>query len=158
MEDFKCNKCNSDNINFVKYKMKNGIDILRKQCYDCGYLNTLNYKRNFINNFNSIPYHDENLRNLNKEKSIQKSNIKQVLFYYSQARFKIELEYYRNVYLKSDEWNHKRQLIMDFYEWKCQECDNKATDLHHVSYDNIFKERFDDLKPLCRNCHEKQHL
>lgn len=158
MEEFNCNKCKSDNIHFVKYKMKNGVDILRKQCFDCGYLNTLNYKRNFINNFTLIPYHNENLRNINKEKSIQKSHIKKVLFDYSQNRFNTEVEYYRNVYLKSDEWKHKRELIMDFYEWKCQECNNKATDLHHINYDNIFKEKFDDLKPLCRICHQNKHL
>lgn len=38
-------------------------------------------------------------------------------------------------------------------EFKCNKCNSD-----NISYDNIFKERFDDLKPLCRNCHEKQHL
>jgi 5-methylcytosine-specific restriction endonuclease McrA len=30
-------------------------------------------------------------------------------------------------------------------------------DLHHRSYDRLGHERFDDLVPLCRACHERVH-
>jgi hypothetical protein len=158
IEEFNCNKCDSDNINFVKHEMKNGVYNLRKQCFECGYLNTLNYKRKFFKDFYKLPDVDLDLRNLNKENAIIKSNIKLIMFNYSQLHFERSLKYYRNVYLKSDEWKHKRKLIMDYYKWMCAKCDNKATDLHHITYDNIFKEKFDDLMPLCRNCHNKEHF
>lgn len=157
MEEKKCNKCYSENIHFVKLKMKNGIDILRKQCYSCGYVNTLNYKRTLVDNFDSLPYYDNELRERERAKTLKRSYIKSVLFYYSQKHFERQKKYYRNIYLKSEEWKEKRELIMDFYNWICQKCGEKATDLHHVTYDNIFKEKFEDLQPLCRCCHENEH-
>lgn len=157
MEEINCNRCKSHVIHFVKYKMKNGIDILRKQCLDCGYLNSLNYKRSFVKDFDSLPYHDKVLREKQRDIAIKKSYIKSVLFYYSQKHFERQKNYYRNVYLNSKEWKEKRELIMSFYNWICQKCGEKATDLHHVTYDNIFKEKFEDLQPLCRYCHENEH-
>ena len=53
-EEKECNKCESTNLKFVKYQMKNKIKILRKQCFDCGYLNPLNYKRNLVSDFDSL--------------------------------------------------------------------------------------------------------
>jgi 5-methylcytosine-specific restriction endonuclease McrA len=31
-------------------------------------------------------------------------------------------------------------------------------DLHHRSYDRLGHERFDDLTPICRRCHQAAHL
>lgn len=155
--DTNCDKCNSTNLIFVKYEMKNKVLILRKQCFDCGRLLTLNYKRNIVENFKSLPFADLKLRDENRNKSILKSDANRVLFYYANIRFEKQKEYYRNVYLKSDEWKHKRQVIMDYYNWKCLQCGEYATDLHHKTYENIFKEKFEDLEPLCRSCHENEH-
>lgn len=157
MEDINCKKCNSENIHFVKYKMNNGIDILRKQCFDCGYLLTLNYKRNFIKDFNNLKYYDNDLRDKQKNKSLLKSEIKSVFFEYSKKYFERSYNYYHNIYLKSIEWKHKRDLVMNFYNSICNDCGSKANDVHHLTYNNIFKERFEDLIPLCRNCHNKKH-
>lgn len=157
MEDFNCDKCSSSNLNFVKYKMENGIFILRKQCFNCGRILTLNYKRSYVKSFDKLPEADYQKRDELKALTIKKSEIKSILFRYANKHFKKSLDYYRNVYLKSSEWKHKRELIMDFYNWKCQRCNNDAIDLHHLTYDNIFKEKFEDLIPLCRSCHEKEH-
>jgi hypothetical protein len=158
MENIFCEKCNSDNLHFVKYKMANGVDILRKQCYSCGYLLTLNYKRNYIQNFNSLDYHNKDFRNEFKMKAIRKGEINTVFFNYSVEHFNRSYNYYHKVYLKSKEWKEKRDLVMEFYKSKCNDCGEKATDVHHLHYNNIFKEKFEDLIPLCRYCHNKKHI
>jgi 5-methylcytosine-specific restriction endonuclease McrA len=44
----------------------------------------------------------------------------------------------------------------------CAACGGSWTlrngDLHHRNYDRLGHERFDDLVPLCRVCHEQLHL
>ena len=36
-------------------------------------------------------------------------------------------------------------------------CTNEATDVHHLTYERLGKERLDDLQALCRKCHEQKH-
>jgi len=157
MEDKKCTECNSINIHFVKYEMKNGIKILRKQCKDCGRLLTRGYKRNLVIDFDSLP--DMNIENRHsyKLKKIELSSIKIILFNYRQEYFNRRYNYYHNIYLKSKEWKHKRDLIMKYYNFECQKCGNTAIDLHHLNYNNMLNEKFEDLIPLCRNCHNLEH-
>lgn len=169
MEDFICGNCNSNYLEFVKYKMSNGVDILRKQCFNCGFLLHNNYKRNYINNYESLDYVNQTMRNyyfkcqndLYIKKQIEYKKIykiKCVFEDYAFKHFNRSYNYYHNVYLKSAEWKHKRDLLMEFYKNKCQKCDSKASDIHHLTYDNIFKEKFKDLIPLCRDCHNKEHI
>ena len=146
----KCDKCSSEQLHFVKYKIKNGVEVLRKQCLNCGRLLTRSYKRNIVNNFNSLPYYDASAKDKRGEISIIFANYKQNFFNKSR-------DYYRNVYLFSDEWKHKRDLIMELYNYKCQECGAEATDVHHLTYERIFQEDINDLIPLCRKCHENKH-
>ena len=92
---------------------------------------------------------------------------------------------YKSEYLKSDEWKRKRDAVMqramqsfmpaspvirhtvDRYgrviksialERRpiCKGCTNEATQVHHLTYKRIGKERLDDLQALCRKCHEQK--
>jgi hypothetical protein len=157
IEQNECETCESQNVKFVKYEMSNKIKILRKQCFDCGHINGRNYKRSFVNNFNLLMDADIILRNKRYEIQAKKHKIKNILYDYSRDHFERQKKYYNETYLNSEEWKHKRKLMMDFYKGKCQKCNSFATDMHHLTYDNIFKEKFDDLIPLCRNCHQKEH-
>ena len=157
MEDKKCDKCNSTEINFVKYEMANGVKILRKQCYDCGRLLATGYKRTFVNQFDLLPDYNIYAREKYKEKAIEKGEVKSVFFNFSQEYFNKCYSYYHNVYLKSEEWKTKINLVMKFYNYECSDCGGIALDVHHITYERIFKEKFEDLTPLCRNCHSKKH-
>lgn len=84
-------------------------------------------------------------------------DIKKVFSNYRKTNFLNQRKYYREVYLFSDEWKEKRNLIMTYYNNTCQDCKKKATEVHHIHYKNIFKEKFEDLIPLCHLCHEKRH-
>lgn len=61
-------------------------------------------------------------------------------------------------YLKSYEW---AQLKADLYKVrsrKCERCGNKTRlQVHHKTYDNIYKEKHSDLEILCDTCHKKEH-
>lgn len=68
-------------------------------------------------------------------------------------------DYYRNVYLKSDEWQRKRYVVMKRDNWCCVYCGARATQVHHKKYAkyNIGKEPIEWLVSVCKSCHDKQH-
>lgn len=43
-------------------------------------------------------------------------------------------DYYRNVYLKSDEWKRKRYVVLRRDNWKCVYCGARATQVYHKKY------------------------
>lgn len=67
--------------------------------------------------------------------------------------------YYRNVYLKSDEWKRKRYVVLKRDNWCCVYCGAQATQVHHKKYakKNIGKEPIKWLVSICKSCHEKIH-
>lgn len=157
MEDLTCDKCQSENLSFVRYVFSNDTQHLRKQCNDCGRVLSKGYKRTVVPDFWSLPEVDE-VKRKHLWDTIKKISLaKSILLDFRLKRIAKDKEYYKNVYLLSSEWGIKRQAVMDAYNWECQKCDEKATQLHHTTYDNIFKEKFEDLLPLCRSCHEKEH-
>lgn len=89
-----------------------------------------------------------------------------LIIYYviSRLRFNSAREsrrnYYRNEYLKSDEWKRKRYVVLRRDNWRCVYCGAPATQVHHKRYAkrNIGKEPIDWLVSVCKYCHESQHL
>lgn len=68
-------------------------------------------------------------------------------------------DYYRNVYLKSDEWQRKRYVVLKRDNWRCVYCGCRATQVHHKKYAkyNIGKEPIKWLVSICKSCHDAQH-
>jgi 5-methylcytosine-specific restriction endonuclease McrA len=68
-------------------------------------------------------------------------------------------DYYRNVYLKSDEWKRKRYVVLRRDNWRCVYCGTHATQVHHKKYarKNIGKEPIEWLVSVCKSCHDAQH-
>ena len=61
-------------------------------------------------------------------------------------------------YLRSDKWKLKRKLLFKKNGKWCQECrSTNKLQVHHIRYDNLFNESLNELKVLCRSCHERQH-
>src|SRR6266536_1144260 len=70
-------------------------------------------------------------------------------------------------YLLSDEWEKRRNAVLERARFGCEEicseesgwprCRNRADDVHHLTYKNIFNEPLEDLVALCRECHKKRH-
>jgi len=68
-------------------------------------------------------------------------------------------DYYRNTYLKSDDWQRKRYVVLKRDDWRCVYCGARATQVHHKRYAkrNIGKEPIKWLVSVCQSCHDKQH-
>jgi hypothetical protein len=68
-------------------------------------------------------------------------------------------DYYRNVYLKSEDWQRKRFVVLRRDNWRCVYCGSKASEVYHKRYakKNIGKEPIDWLVSVCSHCHDKQH-
>jgi len=76
-----------------------------------------------------------------------------------QGKRKKRRDYYRNNYLKSEEWQRKRYVVLKRDNWTCVSCGMPATEVHHKRYAriNIGKEPIGWLESLCKECHMKKH-
>ena len=85
------------------------------------------------------------------------------IFLFERWNFEIErkkrIDYYQNVYLKSEAWQRKRYVVLKRDNWCCVYCGAKATQVHHKRYAkiNIGREPIDWLVSICKTCHENQH-
>lgn len=63
-------------------------------------------------------------------------------------------------YLDSAEWKKKRTGALKRAGFACQVCNaaDKILDVHHRTYERIYRERKADLTVLCRDCHTRFHL
>lgn len=61
-------------------------------------------------------------------------------------------------YLKTDEWQTRRQQRLQYDNHKCKFCKKTATQVHHLTYDRIYNESLYDLISVCKDCHEYIHL
>ena len=61
-------------------------------------------------------------------------------------------------YLQSEDWRERRKYLMELTGWICSKCGGKATQLHHLKYDNLGNEELDiDVIALCNDCHNEIH-
>jgi len=61
------------------------------------------------------------------------------------------------LYLKSEEWKRRRELILFRDDFKCVLCNELAEHVHHLTYDRIYNEPDYDLISLCSDCHKALH-
>ena len=60
-------------------------------------------------------------------------------------------------YLRSPQWQARRQLRLQLDKSTCQDCGLPATDVHHLTYRNVGNESPADLVSLCHDCHLRRH-
>lgn len=69
-------------------------------------------------------------------------------------------ERYR-AYLDSPAWEHKRRLVYERAEGRCErcgrDCSGIAWHVHHLNYRRVFRERLEDLELLDHFCHSLEH-
>ncbi len=70
------------------------------------------------------------------------------------------MSYYRDIYLKSDDWKSLRLERLEFAKHKCELCGMSppSLDVHHLVYRRIHNVRSSDLRALCRDCHDSVHF
>ena len=60
-------------------------------------------------------------------------------------------------YLASDHWKSIRTQVLQWWGNKCCLCKEKATEVHHNSYERSGREDLTDLVAVCRVCHKRIH-
>ena len=69
---------------------------------------------------------------------------------------KMHENYYE--YLKSETWKEKRKELLEEAAWVCFLCGGKATQIHHLKYNNLGDEMLgEDAEAVCGNCHKEIH-
>ena len=61
-------------------------------------------------------------------------------------------------YLMSEAWMLKREKVFERCKGICDGCrENKATAVHHLTYEHLGNELLWELAGVCRDCHERAH-
>jgi hypothetical protein len=61
-------------------------------------------------------------------------------------------------YLQSPLWKRRRDLVMKRCGGICEGCGTRrATEVHHVTYQHVFRELLFELRGLCDGCHKICH-
>jgi hypothetical protein len=65
----------------------------------------------------------------------------------------------REEYYLSPEWALKRAFALNRAEGRCERCQTKGRlEAHHLTYENLFNEKPEDLEVLCPKCHHRADL
>lgn len=63
------------------------------------------------------------------------------------------------LYLRSAEWAARRAAVMARDRWRCKarlmNCQERATQVHHLTYRHWKNEPLFDLIAVCESCHKK---
>lgn len=63
-----------------------------------------------------------------------------------------------HAYLRTPEWQDKRQKVIERCRGICEGCmDARVAHVHHLTYAHIFDELLFELVGLCEACHERAH-
>ena len=61
-------------------------------------------------------------------------------------------------YLRSDEWQTKRAAVIERCSNICEVCELlPVEEVHHNTYERLYREELDDLLGVCSHCHERVH-
>jgi len=61
-------------------------------------------------------------------------------------------------YISSPAWKLNRFAVLARSDGRCECCGAECrVDVHHDTYDRVGNESLDDLRGLCRECHETAH-
>lgn len=64
----------------------------------------------------------------------------------------------KQAYLHSFEWRTLRQQVLLRDNYACQSCGAKQNlEVHHITYEQLGKEKLTDLVALCSKCHNHVH-
>ena len=155
----KLNDCCRDPFKIVVIDRKNdSLYFIREQCLNCG--GCINKKKPL----SSKKFSDLMKGELNTERDEKYKNL---VFSENKSLFKLKQEHYRyntkyakyHRYLETKEWKTIRDKVLKRDDSLCKICNvKKADDVHHLTYENVFNEKLEDLISVCRKCHSEIHF
>lgn len=158
--EFRCEHAEG-HVRLVHIVNSAGAKMFTKQCQRCGqsgiggkmWVTPTGTPREIA----AIPRRDEDLQpDWHQRKNVRHRELVEQ-FHKDRSR-----EYREGDYLRTPHWRERAARALEFYGHECQMqmrgCTGHATEVHHLTYDNIGDEPLYELKPACRNCHERIEL
>jgi 5-methylcytosine-specific restriction endonuclease McrA len=143
------NNCNKHNLEIVKKLKSNNTYFLVKQCMTCGEANNSSVK------FSLVPNH-EILKWFSVELNEKYYENKRSIYLIEKQTEKEEWLKNYSIYLNSQQWKNKRIKVLERDRYLCQAClNNRANEVHHLTYKHVFNEPLFELISICKPCHDK---
>ncbi len=152
---------------------QNGATHYVTQCNICGFSFGQPYPKKLFKDSDGIKMFDEEFEKKYYEEAhkemFERTKIQKKL---GQLRKQLKADYFKSVlklpfdnfeiaygaYLNSSAWQIKRKQILGRDNYLCQFCkEEKATQVHHLSYDNLGNECEFELLSVCHSCHQIIH-
>lgn len=150
--------CNNPMIGRVKVVSKSENRLGRIVCRNCGTVHGRFKKSDFVfwDDLDSIPLGSINPFGmlLHNDRHTLKMEAGRRIF---SSRARVAKEFWENYYW-SEHWRQIRALVLMRDKYLCQSCfSERATQVHHVSYKDLWSEKMEDLMSICKTCHDRFH-
>ena len=135
---------------------RNGREMVAPQCLRCG--REAGYLLKKVNWPEYRPPWDQDLEEIFKRALDEPRRLAEIATY--QKHLLIQQEEARRYenYLQSPQWRQKRQIVLERDNHRCQGCgQQRATQVHHRTYHNIYREFLFELISVCDECHARLH-
>ncbi len=146
--------CTHEKIGLVKYSVGGNFRV-QNICRDCKMLHG-SFVKQSDKNINEIRTIDkakyDQWRDFTLKKHSDRTKKLNELF---QAWSKTKWLKQHTDYLNTPEWRLKREYVLKRDNYICQACLlERATQVHHLSYDHYGKEPIFELISVCKSCHD----
>lgn len=147
----------------VRRTTRGGATVICFQCLQCGRQNGNPIPRVGVAEWESLPEFDPAIAEAAWEKRMSESrqcfeNAERERLLYQEERLRKYADY-----INSAEWSRKRSRVMMRARQgaafpMCEGCgDRPATEVHHLTYQNLGEEFLWELAAVCDHCHERLH-
>ena len=129
---------------------------LRHQCADCGRL----LANHLAHRLATPSTPDVDIAALKRYREREEQQWKDQVRFWDEKRERERVEWFEahSKYLQTDQWQEKRDAVLERENNLCQGCRAAlAVHIHHTSYDHWRNELLFELVALCADCHERAH-
>jgi 5-methylcytosine-specific restriction endonuclease McrA len=152
-DQFEPPKCLHPRFHLCKFTQVNGIVLYRDQCLTCGAVLKTHPKAKIVTSINTakLPLWDDGI---GKRWWQERAKL------FEDHRQEESDEWWRRYeeYLETPAWQQIRERVLERDNWVCQGCAVRpATEVHHLTYQRLFREMLFDLIAVCKRCHNSIH-
>ena len=151
-------ECQHPSHQLAQVQVAGGALQLRRVCKVCGEPTGNALSKKSVENWETLPVLDGALAIQYKAKRRDEKHDSLLKLARTQLdeRGRFTLAY--QSYLQSPEWERRRRLVLKRCGEVCEGCgEARATQVHHITYENFGAEFLFELMGLCRSCHERLH-
>lgn len=151
--------CPHTNTCVIRFINSGGAAMHQLVCRDCGHGSTRWLKRDEAEKIGIAKdfCRDRAQSILNQYNARRKAALDAIANVAADAQRPVRAHDY-DEYLRSENWQRKRSLILQRAGYKCEGCLSRpASVVHHLTYEHMFNEFAFELVALCEPCHTRIH-